>query len=253
MHYSKNQRNIFFFIVVSIVCYFSTPMYAQFSTKDDIHLFQSFFHDASLSTRPYGEIGLTFFDYEHASVIDVGAQGGLPIVPKFELGTGLYFRSIDPEGDIDGESGITDIPVYGRYLFVSQQQVKFSGGAYLTLPVGSEDIGQGNTNFGFFGALRYGVSRQVVLTGTLGLDFFEAGDDDRETSLNLGFGTIIGATNELNIIAELLLETETDYTALSGGVDYQISSMGHIRGALILGVDDGAPDLGISGGFLFMF
>lgn len=252
MHYTKNQRNIFFLFVISILCYFSTPMYAQFSTKDDIHLFQSFFYDASLSTRPYGEIGLNFSDYEHASVIDVGAQGGIPIVPKFELGTGLYFRSINPEGDIDGESGITDIPVYGRYLFVSQQQIKFSGGAYLTLPVGSEDIGQSNTNFGFFGAVRYGVSNQIALTGTLGLDFLEAGDD-RETSLNLGFGTIIGATNELNIIAELLLQTETEYAALSGGIDYKISSMGHLRGALLIGLDDGAPDLGIFGGFLFMF
>ncbi|GAB6283691.1 MAG: hypothetical protein STSR0008_24810 [Ignavibacterium sp.] len=253
MHYTKNQRNVFFLFIVTIICYFSTPMYAQFSTKDDIHLFQSFFHDASLSTTPYGELGLSYYDYEHGSIIDLGAQGGIPIVPKFELGTGLYFRSINPEGDRDGESGITDIPVYGRYLFVSQQQVKFSGGAYLTLPVGSEDIEQSNTNFGFFGAVRYGVSNQVALTGTLGLDFLEAGDDDRETSLNLGFGTIISATNELNIIAELLLQTETDYAALSGGIDYKISSMGHIRGALLLGLDDGAPDLGISGGFLFNF
>jgi len=247
-----NQRTIFCLFVAAISSYFSTPIYAQSSTKDEIHLIQSFFQDASLNSGPYGEIGLNYLDYENGSIFDVGVQGGIPIASKFDLSTGLHFQSINPEGDLDGESGIADIPIYGRYLIVSQQNFKVSGGAYLTLPVGSEDIGWGNTNFGFFGATRYGVSNQVTLTGTLGLDFLEVGDD-RETSLNLGFGSIIGVTNELNIIPEFLFQTETEYLALSGGVDYKISSMGHLRGVILLGLDDGAPDLGVGGAFLFEF
>lgn len=256
-HSQKYNYLLFIFAVIS---FFGKPVNAQFSTKDDVHLMQAFFRDATSSTVPYGSGTVSYLDYEQASVLDIGAQGGWGITPNFELGTGLFFRSInrdEPDGffyvdENNDDSGIADLPVFGRYIFVNESQTKFSGGAFITLPIGSEDIGEGNTNFGFFGAVRHALNNQVVLTGSFGIDFLEMGED-RETALNLTAGAIIEAAEKFNVIPELTIQTETDYMAISGGVDYQISGNGHLRGAILLGVDDGAPDFGITGGVLFYF
>lgn len=256
-HLQKYKYLFFIFVVIS---FFGKPVSAQFSTKDDVHLFQAFFRDATSSTEPYGAGAVSYLDYEGAGIFDIGAQGGWGITPNFELSAGLFYRSInrdEPKGGFfvdenNDDSGIADLPVFGRYIFVNERQTKFAGGAFITLPIGSEDIGEGNANFGFFGAVRHALNRQVVLTGSLGLDFLEIGED-RETSLNLTAGAIITAAEKLNIIPELTIQSETDYMALSGSADYQISSNAHLKGAILLGVDDGAPDFGITGGVLFYF
>lgn len=225
---------------------------AKAQTMDDVHLFQSFFRDAPIAATPYGEAVLDFYDYEYANMLGLGLQGGIPITPKFELGTGIYYHSYSFEATDADEGGLADIPVFGRYNIYSQG-TKFSVGGFVTLPVGSEDIGEQDLDLGFFGAVRHPLNNQFVLTGNLGINFVESYDDDHEAGLSLGAGVIYQASTDLHLIGELAIKSERDYAALSGGVDYKLPGVGRLRGALILGLDDGAPDIGLSAGFGFDF
>lgn len=224
--------------------------YSQSNTKDDVLLFQSFFRDASVHSNAYGQGLLSYSAADYVDVLGIGLQAGIPVTPEFELGTAINFlnRNYDIDG-WDDDTGVADIPIYGRYNFMNEVNTKLSGGAFLTLPVGSEDIGGGNVDFGIFGAVRHAVSDPVVLTGTLGINFFEFGDS-RETSLNFGGGVIYQANNDLNIIGELSLETEVDYAMLSGGIDYNIGNDLRLRSGLGLGLNDNAPDFQLFVGLL---
>lgn len=238
-------------IIFGMVFFVQNSSYAQNGTMDDVHLFQSFFRDAPITTTPYGEGYFNYSNYDVFNGLTIGPQGGFAVTPDIEVGAGIYYVNIDPD-DFDSESGITDIPIFGRYNFLSEE-TKLSGGALITLPVGSEDIGAGNFNFGFFGAVRHPVSDYVVITGTLGIDFLESVVDDYEASLNLGGGVIYAATEEVSVLGEISIQSETDNSALSGGVDYKIENTGRLRGNLLLGLDDGAADFGLTAGFLFTF
>lgn len=240
-----------FCIIIGLVSFCQSGTYAQNNTMDDIHLFQSFFRDAPVAAIPYGEGFFTYSNFDFFDTFTLGGRGGFAVTPEIELGTGLFYRNINFD-NAGNQSGIADIPVFGRYNFLADE-TKLSGGAFITLPVGSEDIGQENFNFGIFGALRHPASDYVVLTGTLGIDFLETALNDREASLNLGAGVIYAASEELHILGELGIESERDYAALSGGVDYELEGKGRLRGNLLLGLDDGAPDFGLTGGFLFTF
>ena len=198
----------------------------------------------------YGEGGLKYGNYDWGGIFDIGIQGGIPIGKKFELGTAWSFINVSPDGG-GGNSGISDITVSGRYNFMPSV-TNISAGAYLTIPVGSKDVGQNNFNVGIFGALRHPLSEGVVITGVTGLDFLEMGDD-RKTSLLLGGGAIFRIQQQFHVVTELNFWTEGDYALLSGGVDYKLNRGNKIRGALGLGLNDGAPDVAIMGSFLHFF
>lgn len=221
--------------------------YAQNKTMDDVHLFQSFFRDAPIAIGPYGEAVFNYSDFDFNQRMTYGAQGGYGLTENIQLAAGIYYRSID-FGEPGTESALADIPVYGLYNFVDGD-TKFSGGAYATLPVGDEIIAEGDLDFGVFGAVRHPASEQVVLTGTLGIDFLETGID-REASLYLGAGVIYAANTRLSIVNELSIQSDIDYSALSSGVDYKLGEVIRLRAALLLGVDDAAPDYGLTAGFL---
>lgn len=262
-----------------------TALSAQSGTMDDIRLFQNVFRDAPITDVPYGEALLNMSALDNSSLATLGVQGGLGVHPRVELSGGLYFSSTNPEGDADGRSGFLDIPVYGRYNFVAEERTKMSGGTYLTLPVGSDDLGQGNVNFGFFGALRHAIpDSRVTLTGNLGVDFTKQpgfvlgpwcsytnvflGDDlilqwtcvpggttegDRTASVGVGAGAVYATNDLLHLVGEIRLEPEFDYAALSGGADYRLSSAGRLRGNLLVGIDDGAPNVGLAMAFRTTF
>lgn len=220
---------------------------AQNSTMDDVHLFQSYFRDAPIANDIYGEAVFNYSDFDFNQRMTFGAQGGYGLRDNIEIAAGIYYRSID-FGEPGTESAIADLPVYGRYNFVDGE-TKFSGGAYVTLPVGDEIIGEGDLDFGIFGAVRHPASEQVVLTGTLGIDFLETGID-REASLYLGAGVIYAASEQTSIVSELSIQSDIDYSALSSGLDYKLGDYLRFRAALLLGVDDAAPDYGVTGSLL---
>lgn len=238
-------------LIISLVLLSGYETRAQNSTMDDVHLFQSFFRDAPISETGYGEALFDFSNFAIFNRMTAGAQGGYGITPDIEVGAGIYYRNLDFD-EFGSESGIADIPIFGRYNFLDEE-TKLSGGAYLTLPVGDEVIGEGQLDFGIFGAVRHPASEEIVLTGTLGIDFRETVLDEREASIYLGGGVIYAATDELSVVGELSIQSDIDYSALSGGVDYVLGDIGRLRANLLLGVDDGAPDYGLTGSFLLNF
>ncbi|MCP4574051.1 MAG: hypothetical protein GY838_16955 [bacterium] len=221
------------------------------ATGRHVHAIQHFFQDTTLDTEAYGEGVFSFADFDAASAIALGAQASFPVADRFQLGGSLRFMSISPD-EGDGQSGLMDPMVSGRYSFDTGTPTQVAAGAALTLPAGSEDIGQGNTDFALFGALRHPTSEKLSVMGRLSLNFDEQGED-RDSSLGLGGGLILAAKPNLHWIGELDFATEGDYGLMSFGVDHLLRSGGHIRGSLGLGLDDGAPDLVLQVGYLKVF
>lgn len=236
-------------LTLLIALIFSTVSHlnAQNSTMDDVHLFQSYFRDAPITNGLYGEAVFNYSDFDFNQRMTLGGQGGYGLTDNIEIAAGIYYKSID-FGEPGTEASLADIPVYGRYNFVSDE-TKFSAGAYATLPVGDEIIAEGDLDFGVFAAVRHPASEQIVLTGTLGIDFLETGID-REASLNLGAGVIYSASDRASIVSELTIQSDIDYSAFSSGLDYRFGDNLRFRAGLLLGVDDAAPDYGVTGGLL---
>lgn len=234
---------------------------AQVKT-DNVNLVQTFFQDAVIAKSAYGEGFFQFSDYDAGfSSIDVAVQGGFPLAPKFQLGGGIGFRSFSNGGG----SGISDLAASGRYLVVSGPTAIAVGGL-LTVPIGDEDIGESSLDFSFFGSLRHPLPSGFVITGSLALEFletktvvfntrtnrFEEGSD-HNNGLLLAGGFIYPMKNSLSLVTELNIRTEGDYILLSGGLDYALQGGGRLRGALGLGLDDGAPNFALRGGYYFGF
>jgi len=76
----------------------------------------------------------------------------------------------------------------------------------------------------------------------------EGVDDDYDSNLLFGGGTIYKVNEQLNIVGELNIWSKNDYMMLSGGVDYLLGN-GRLRGALGIGLDDGAPDITLIGSY----
>lgn len=239
-------------LTITVTLSISTLSIAQ-DTKDNIHLFQSFHEDAIIAKTPYVDAGLSFASYDGFSTFDLGAQGGYGVNPDLEITSRLAFRSYSADG-ADGQSGITDLLVSGRYR-LPVEGLKATAGGYITLPIGSEDIGQSHFNFGAFAALRHPLSNGMVVTGNLGLEFYETKnytydsntfdlkeETEYETALRIAGGVIYPVNEQVNAIGELVIKTEGDYMMLSGGADYKLKGTGRVRGALGIGLDNGAPD-----------
>ncbi|MBN2091418.1 transporter [candidate division KSB1 bacterium] len=227
-------------------------------TKDDVKLFQSFFYDSPITKTMYGQAGIHYASYDGFSTMNIGAQGGYGVNPNLEVDAALGFNSWSIE-DGDGESGLSDLFVAGRYL-LPLNNLKASAGAYVTLPIGKEEVGGGKMNFGAFAALRHPLSNGMVITGTVGLNFVEVEEVDfdfdpntfemkekksssYENSIRLAAGLIYPVNPQLNVVGEWSMETEIEAMMLSGGADYKLSPTSRVRAGLGLGLDDGSPDL----------
>ena len=251
----KKLTMVFSLVVAALMV---MPLQAQ--NLDGVRLFQSYFFDAPIAGAGYGQGGLTYSDYDAFSQFSVGVMGGYPINPQIELGTQIHYLNWSPENG-DGQSGITDLDVFGRYNLYNEKQTNISAGAMVSLPIGSEDVLQGTLDFGAFGAIRHGLNSNVTLVGTLGLMFYETKDFDinfntgqveektsYESYLNIGAGAVYQLNPQLNLVGELNIKSEGDFMMLSGGVDYALGS-GRLRGGLGIGLDDGAPDLMLMAGY----
>lgn len=248
-----------FMFIILLLGLFIPPLSAQ-SNLDNVRLFQSYFYDAPISKAGYGQGGLMYANYDLWNTFRVGVMAGYPINEKIELGTQLHFVNFSPDKG-EGQSGISDIDVFGRYNVFNQDKTNISAGGMISLPIGSEDVLEGNLDFGAFGAIRHALNSQMSLVGTIGLMFYESKkpkfnpntfEVEEETSyesyLNIGAGLVYAVNKEFNLVGELNLKSEGDYMLLSGGVDYLLGS-GRLRAGLGLGLDDGAPDFLLMAGY----
>ncbi len=255
-------------LAVSLLLMISSIGYAQ-NKADDVRLLQTYFQDAPVSEAVVGE---GFFQYgtsDFGSAINVNVQSLFAATPQLQVGAGIGFQSVNPDDqqdifgntvEVNGESGITDLTAAGYYQ-VMPGVTPISVGALLTLPIGSEDIGEGTFDFSFFGSIRHNTPSGLAITGTFGLEFIEikgfnaAGrkDSDRETGVLIAGGVIYPLPSGLNILGELNIRTEGDYMLLTGGLDYALKSGGRLRGGIGIGLDDGAPDFALRFGYAMSF
>ncbi|MGQ9853073.1 MAG: hypothetical protein ACUVTG_06700 [Candidatus Oleimicrobiaceae bacterium] len=246
-------------VIGLVVLAMTLPSLAQ-TNSQTVKLFQSYFFDSPIARAAYAQVGLAYNDYDKSSALRIGPQGGFPINDKIEVEGAIAYVSWSP-----GESGISDLELYGRYNLVDSKELNGSVGAMVTLPIGSEKIAAGNLNFGGFGALRYALQNGMTITGNIGLLFFETttfefdlqkGTLEEKTShescLNLGVGAIYPVSKLLHVVGELVLQSKYDYMLLSAGADYKVGN-GRVRGSLGLGLDDGAPDLQLIAGYAISF
>jgi len=233
--------------------------------SDEVRLLQTFFQDAPIATQPYGEGFFQYGTYDNDfSSIDLAVQAALPIAQKIQVGGGVGFRNVSP-GAGDGQSGISDVLASARYN-IKPGPTSVSVGAFLTLPIGSEALGEGTLEIGSFGSLRHHLPSGVVLTGTAGLELdevqtlkynattqkLESGSGLKSAFLIAG-GAIYPTNRGVNLLGELNIRTRGNYILLSGGVDYPLQGGGRLRGGLGIGLDGGAPNFAIRFGYLMGF
>lgn len=240
---------------LSLLLVGATLGFAQ-NKADGVRLFQTYFQDAPVSSTT----GEGFFQYGSAtqgSAINITVQSLFAAMPKLQIGAGVGFLSQNPDEsvlgpNVKGESGITDITAAGYYQ-VMPGVTPISVGALLTLPVGSEDIGEGTFDFSVFGSLRHNTPSGLAITGTMGIEFFEVKNGNDQTSVLIAGGVVYPMASGLSILSELNIRTEGDYILLTGGVDYVLKSGGRLRGGIGLGLDDGAPDFVFRAGYALLF
>ena len=248
-----------FGLTVVIAFLFAFPALSQ-NNLDNVHLFQSYFYDAPIAKVGYGQGAIVYANYDKWNLFSLGVMGGYPINEKIEVDAQLHYLHSSPD-EGDGQSGISDLDVYGRYNVYKKDNTNISAGGRITLPIGSEDVGQGNLDFGAFGAIRHLLNSNMVLVGTLGLIFYEETEEtfnfntfqnEKKTShdsyINIAGGLIYAVNSQFNVIGELTIQTKGDYMLLSGAVDYVLGS-GRLRGGLGIGLDSGAPDVLLMGGY----
>ncbi len=222
------------------------PAHTTTSDLDDVRLFQAWMMDSPVT--PGFDLE-PFFDWDNDdnfNVVSGGARAALWITDAIEAGGQLSFSNLSPAFG-DGQSGINDIMAYGRYkLGIADDRLEVSLGATADLPVGKAEVGGETFDFTFFAAGRAHLSNGIDVTANVGIESRETPAlDTRENGLLVGAGAIIPMTSEVATVVELQVGTALDYMAASGGLDYELPPGGHLRGALVLGLDNGAPDFGV--------
>ena len=234
---------------------------ASAGSADEVRLFQSYFYDSPISQTNHVQPALEYSSFDGGSSFQLGADAGLAVNQKVEVQGHFRYMNFSPD-EGDGESGLSDIWLFGRYNVHQNENHNISAGCAVSLPVGKEEIGQGHLNFGGFAALRYNLDNGIVITASAGLIFYEVTkykmdtdsmeleeEEEYESSLRAAGGFVYPVNDATSMVGELAMEDESEFMMVSGGVDHNIGS-GRIRIALGAGLDDGAPDIMVMAGFL---
>ena len=248
------------------------PLTLPKDIRSEVHFFQFFHKDGTIDPNPYIDAGFGYYDYNHASSYTLGVQAGMSMLSRLQLDTEINFVNWDPDYD-QQETGISDLLVAIRCLVVDFSDTQYSqsytsglqvtAGGYVNVPVGSEEIEQGNLSLGAFGAARYPFKFGLIFAANVGLDYIETDnwrytEDDYKISLSLGAGAIYPLNEHLSIVGEIYKKTEIDYLLASGGIDYLFGFGGHLRAALGRGFTDtvygfGSTDLMLICRFMYPF
>jgi hypothetical protein len=210
---------------------------------DDIFLFRNFNQDARVTRSNYFDASFLHNSFEFVTHSAFGAGFGLPLSESFELAFAISYFTISPEF-LDGSSGLSDLHVHGKFNFGSGS-TQLAAGAFSSVPIGSEDIGEGDLDLGVFVAARHPLQEGTVLTGKVSADMFEIDSEDSELSFRFHGGIIQRASDALAFVGELLVSTGVSQAQLSGGLDLALGDSSHLRGSLALGLNDNTADTSI--------
>jgi hypothetical protein len=234
------------------------------STTD--RLFLNFVEDATRVDEQWWEGQL---EYDEGDPVDITLIRGVVAfqpLTDLEVGGRVGFGSSDGPASLPDGSGATDLDAWAKYYFnPGSARNEYAVGAIVTVPTGDDTAGLGNDAFGVgvFGALRHRLQR-AVFTGKVGLRIngdgkrFGLPERDGEVSPSLGIGIITPWTDRLTFVGEFNFEGERfdggdDDTRILGGVNWRLNNRGMLRGALGLGLSDGAPDAQITVGYAYAF
>jgi hypothetical protein len=253
-------------LILSVVLVVSTAAAQETASEDPTttpgsrpavseRLFISFIEDSALADRQWWEGRLEVAD---GDVVDSTLVRGVVAVQPWndvELGGRFGFGSTDtPRGLPDGSGG-TDLDLWGKFMIGTDARgTSYTVGGTLTVPTGDNTSGLGVDAWGIslFGAARHAL-QSVTVGGHIGVQFNGDGETlglpsrDGEPSAMLGGMVIFPVARSLNLIGELDYRSErldgydTD-ARLLGGLNWRVSRRGTVRGAVALGLADGAPD-----------
>ncbi len=223
------------------------------TVQDDVFFFRSFVQDARVASASYLHGSVFFTTFPPGTHRYFGAIAGYAPSRKFEVAVDVSYYS-PPSGILfEAPSGLNDPVVHGKYNF-SAGTTRLSAGGFVSLPVGSKDIGEGDLDAGIFLAMRHPVGTKTAIGGKISADYFEFEKEDRDPSFRLHGGVIHQVADKLALLGEFLMNANGP-TGLdvSAGVDYAIGSRSRIRGAVGLGLNENSPDRTILLSFLHAF
>lgn len=237
-------------------------------SEDPARLFQAFAEDAAIVKGQWweGQFDFSSRDLPGGS-LDVTSANLVAAFQPFrdlEVGGRVGFGTTSADGVLPDGSGATDADVWGKWRFGGGGPADFAVGVLATVPTGDDQAGLGFDSFAIeaFGAMRYEL-RALTVGGHLG--FRMNGDGqvqgftlDGKTSAVLGGTVIYPFAKGASLIGELNLETErwegadSDIRAL-GGIEWRVTRRGLVRGAVSVGLSDGAPDRRFLAGYAYAF
>ena len=250
-----------------------SPLAAQTSSRTPTtdRLFLGFAKDASLADQQWWEGQLEISSHDILDTVAAKLVFAIRPIDRFEFGGIAGFADSDLPGslnDLEG-SGATDLDLWAKYELGSLEDgTDLSVGLIVTIPTGDDSAGLGQDSFdiGAFFSSRKAMSN-FDLVGHVGANFHGDGrmlgvDLDGRVSAELGVGLIFPMSDSISLVAEGNVETkqyknggdlgDTD-TRILGGVDWKLGDHGMFRGALALGLTDGAPDTQLILGYAARF
>jgi hypothetical protein len=271
--FHAGSRLAFCLILLTVATISITPLTAQTGsrTPDTDRLFLGFAKDASLANQQWWEGQLEVINHDSMDVVAANLVFAIRPIERFEFGGKVGFADSDlptPLNDQEG-SGATDLDLWGKYELGSLEDgTDLVVGVTATVPTGDDSAGLGMDSFdiGAFVSSRKTMDR-FDLVGHVGANFHGDGrilgvDLDGKVSAELGIGFIFPMSETLSLVAEGNIETDqyknagtlgdTD-TRILGGLDWKLADHGMFRGALALGLTDGAPDTQLILGYAARF
>lgn len=235
------------------------------ATSSADRLFLGFVPEAAVTRNQWWEGQFEFTDH---SALDVYLlRGVVAFQPwkRWEMGARVGFGNTDtPAGVADG-TGATDLDAWAKYYIGrSGDATEFAAGGLVTVPTGDDAAGLGSDAFsvGGFGSLRHRFER-FILSVHAGVRFNGDGrmfdvEMNGKASPLVGVGMIFPRSDRVTLVAEATFEGErfdgadSDMRAL-GGVNWRLFNRGMFRGAIAVGLTDGAPDAQLLGAYAWTF
>jgi type II secretory pathway pseudopilin PulG len=240
---------------------------ARQATSSSMRLFHAFIEDATIVDNQWWE-GWAEYSKGNDDDVDMFIIHGMAAFQPwehFELGATAGFGSSSANDDRQDGSGATDLDIWGKYHFGrGGDATEFAAGGVLTVPTGDDAAGLGYDAFSFsvFGSARHRYER-FIISAHAGVRLNGDGqirgvEHDGELSPMVGVGLFYPHSDEVTFVAEATFESErfNDMDSdlrLLGGVNWHLSNRGIVRGAVAIGLTDGAPDAQLLLGYAVNF
>jgi len=244
---------------------------SQTPTSGQDRLFLTFAEEAAVVPHQWWEGQLEFRDGDPIDATILRGIVALKPWQNLEVGGRVGFGNTD-SSDLPDGSGATDLDVWGKYHFAAGgAQTEFAAGALVTVPTGDDSVGLGDDSFDLegFGSVRFRTD-QLILSGVAGVRFNGDGqlfggeelpdgfETSGKTSVLLSGGALYPVSDVFSLTGEAYFESErvegadSDFR-LGAGVNWRPWNRGMLRGAVIVGLSDGAPDAQILAGYAYTF